>query len=213
MIRSVCAALAALSLATLPTALSAQKVAYINSQKIIARTPGFADADAQLKKENEGYQAQIKAWGDSLNAMMAAYQKAEPTMTPAAKQAKQQEIREKQQSYQQKVQELEQKARSREQELVRPLMDRINKIIEDVRVQEGYAMVFDAGNQAGVVVAADTSLDITEKVIAKVAAMGPVAATPSSSAQPDKSGPGVKPAASATSPTGVTRPKTPPGTP
>jgi outer membrane protein len=148
------------------------KIGYINSQKIIAEAPGRAEAEAQIQKEMDAYRSEVQRMGDSLQAMVAAYDKAEPTLSPAAKQGRQKEIQNKQSEYQRRVQELEQKAQQRQAELVGPIMQQINKIIEQVRQEEGYAMIFDAGNQAGVVVAADSNLDITDKVIAKLKASG-----------------------------------------
>jgi outer membrane protein len=220
------AAIGALALSTLaagvaaaqgtsaPSAPSAPlRIGYVNSQKIIAQAPGRAEAESQFRKEMDTYKAEVKSLGDSLNTMVAEYNKAESTLSPAAKEGKQKEIRGKESAYQQRVRELEQKAQQREAELVRPIMEQINKTIEQVRAEEGYAMVFDAGSQAGVVVAADSSLDLTDKVIARLKSAGPVASTQAKPAQakPAQAKPAPKPSGAPTSkPTGVTRPKTPP---
>lgn len=177
-------------------AQGAPKIAYINSQKILAETPGRAEAEAQIKKEMDAYQAEVRKMGDSLNILIAAYNKAEPTLSPAAKEGKQKEIQAKEDEYQKRVQELQQKAQQRQAEVIRPIMEKINQVIEQVRAEEGYAMILDAGNQAGVVVAADSSLDISDKVIAKLKAAGPV------SIAPEK-----PPAGPTPKPTGATRPK------
>ncbi|MEP7086783.1 MAG: OmpH family outer membrane protein, partial [Gemmatimonadota bacterium] len=109
-----------------------------------------------------------------------------------------------------RVQELEQTAQQRESELVRPIMEQINKIIEQLRTQNGYSFILDAGSQAGVVVAADSSLDVTDQVIKRLVAAGPVAsraapmAAPSSTATPRPTG------AASPKPTGVSRPKSTP---
>ncbi|MBX6332379.1 MAG: OmpH family outer membrane protein, partial [Gemmatimonadaceae bacterium] len=153
------------------------KVAYINSQKIIAEAPGRAEAEAQIQKEMNAYQAEVRKMSDSLNALVAAYTKVQATLSPAAKAGKEKEIEAKRNEYEQRTQELEQKAQQRQAELVRPIMQKINGIIEQIRSEEGYAMILDAGNQAGVVVAADSSLDLTDKVIARLKASAPVSST------------------------------------
>jgi outer membrane protein len=196
------AALGALALTVIPGAIvlaqqGGLRIAYINSQKIIAAAPGRAEAEAQIQKEMDAYRAQVKSMGDSLNTLVASYQKAEATLSPAAKAGKQKEIQTKESEYQQRVADMEQKAQQRQAELVRPIMQQINKVIEQLRAEDGYAMVFDAGNQAGVVVAADSSLDITDKVIARLKSASPVSKSP-----------GQKPPAGPTSqPTGAARPK------
>ena len=173
------------------------KIAYVNSQEIIAAAPGRAEAEAQIQKDMNSYRAQVQKMGDSLNTLIASYTKSESTLSEASKTAKQKEIQDKEKEYQQRVQGLEQKAQQRQAELIRPIMEKINNIIETVRAEDGYAMVFDAGNQAGVVVAADSSLDITAKVITRLKA-----ASGSASSTPPKTGP-------TSQPTGATR-KNPP---
>jgi outer membrane protein len=173
------------------------KIAYVNSQEIIAAAPGRAEAEAQIQKDMNSYRAQVQKMGDSLNTLIASYTKSESTLSEAARAAKQKEIQDKEREYQQRVQGLEQQAQQRQAELIRPIMEKINGIIEKVRSEDGYAMVLDAGNQSGVVVAADSSLDITDKVIARLKASGG-----SASSTPASKGP-------TSQPTGATR-KNPP---
>jgi outer membrane protein len=173
------------------------KIAYVNSQEIIAAAPGRAEAEAQIQKDMNSYRDQVQKMGDSLNTLIASYTKSESTLSEAARTAKQKEIQDKEREYQQRVQGLEQKAQQRQAELIRPIMEKINSIIEQVRSEEGYAMVFDAAKQSAVVVAADSTLDITDKVIARLKASGG-----SASNTPAKKGP-------TSQPTGATR-KNPP---
>ena len=187
---------------------AAPKIVYVNSQKIIAQAPGRADAEAQFQKEMDQYKAQLQKMGDSLKTQIADYQKNQATMTPTARAAREKDLGGKQQAYQQKAQELEQTAQQREAELVRPIMEQINKIIEQIRTENNYSFILDAGSQAGVVVAADSSLDITDQVIKKLQAAGPVALK-TAPAQPPTAAP--KPTgATNQKPTGVSRPKTTP---
>jgi outer membrane protein len=179
------------------SAQGAMKIAYVNSQEIIAAAPGRAEAEAQIQKDMNSYRAQVKTMGDSLNAQIASYTKSESTLSEPAKAANQKEIQDKEAVYQQRVQGLEQKAQQRQAELIRPIMEKINGIIEKIRSEDGYAMVLDAGNQSGVVVAADSTLDITDKVIARLKAAGG-----SASNTPANTGP-------TSQPTGATR-KNPP---
>jgi len=177
-----------------------QRIAYINSNKILAQAPGRAEAEAQIDKEMGQYRQEAQSMRDSLNDMVAAYTKSEATLSPAARAGKQKEINTKQTQYQQRLADLEKKAQERQAELIGPIMTKINSIIEQIRAEKGYAMVFDAGNQAGVVVAADSSLDITDEVVARLKAAGPVSSTPPHA--DNTAGPTPKA-------TGATRPKPP----
>ena len=172
MIKFVRASVVALAVfAVAPVAVQAQgtlKFAYIDSRAILAQAPGRAEAEAQFQKEMSSYQQQVQKMGDSLNTMMAAYTKAELTLSPAAKEARQKTIRDKEAAYQERVQGLQEQAQQRQGELMGPIMQLINTAIGDVRAQDGYAFIFDVGAQGGVVVAADTTLNITDKVVARL---------------------------------------------
>jgi outer membrane protein len=179
------------------------KIGYIKSQTILANAPGRAAAEGQFEKEMETYRAQVKRMGDSLNTLIADYNKQEVSLSPQAKEARQKDIRAKEEEYQRRTQELQQQVRQREAELVRPIMEQINKVIDELRAEEGFTMIFDAENQAGVVVAADKNLDLTEKVLARLRAAGP----PAAAARPTGAGTTQRPAPAAQQPSGVQRPK------
>ena len=177
------------------------KIGYIKSQTILANAPGRAAAESQFEKEMGTYRSQVQRMGDSLNALIAAYNKDEVSLSPQAKETRQKDIRDKEEEYQRRTQELQVQVRQREAELVRPIMEQINKVIDELRAEEGYTMIFDAENQAGVVVAADKNLDLTDKVLARLRAAGP----PSAAARP--SGAGTQRPAAPAQPSGVQRPK------
>jgi outer membrane protein len=195
------AALGALALTLLSTAGAAaqgiSKIAYVNSQRLLPQAPGFADAQQQIETTNEGVKAQEQRMSDSLAAMVADYQKVQATLTATQKQQREATLRTKQQEYQQRAQQLEARAQKAQADLISPIMDQIRGIIEQMRADGGYAMIFDAGSQSGVVVAVDTTLDLTDKVIAKLNAAGP--AKPAAK-------PAAKPPTPSTKPTGVSRP-------
>jgi outer membrane protein len=180
------------------------KIGYIKSQTILANAPGRAAAETQFEKEMTAYRAQVQRMGDSLNTLIADYNKQEVSLSPQAKETRQKDIRTKEEEYQRRTQELQQQVRQREAELVRPIMEQINKVIDELRAQEGYSMIFDAENQAGVVVAADKNLDLTDKVLARLRAVGP----PTAAARPTGAGAATqRPPAPAAQPSGVQRPK------
>jgi outer membrane protein len=214
MIRVLFAALAlGLVSAALPTGAVAQaapRIAYLRSQEIMAAAPGRADAEARFEREMSTYRTQVQKMGDSLNALVADYDKQASVLSPAAKEGKEKEIRAKQEDYQNRVRQMEQQAAQRQGELVQPIIQQIQQIIEAVRKEDGYALVFDASSQGGALVAADSSLDITQKVIARLkAAPPPVATRPGAQQRP--AGATTRPAGPALpAPAGATRPSRPP---
>jgi outer membrane protein len=196
----------ALAQQSAPPAASALRIAYINSQVILAQAPGRAEAESRFQREMTTYQQQVQRMGDSLNTMIADYNRAAVTLSPAAKESREKAIRAREDQYQQRVRQLEQQAQQRQAEIVQPIMDQINKIINDIRAEGNYAMIFDAGSASGVLVAADRNLDITDQVLARLKTLPPATASDSGARQPAK--PTGAPIAA---PAGVSRPKTPPG--
>ncbi len=181
---------AAAGLGLLATGVSAQgpKIAFIDSRKIIGEAPGAKEAQATFDREMQGYQAQLKVMEDSLKAMMDDYQQKSTTLSPEAKKLREDAIRAKQEAYQQKASQLEEQAGNRQAQLVQPVMDRIRQVISQIRAEGNYSMIFDVGGQGSGVVAADTTLDLTSQVLARLSKMAaaPTAPTTPPAAAPAK---------------------------
>ena len=188
------AALALLAAMALPAHAQGMKVAYVQTSVLLDQAPGRAEAEAQFEKETSGFRDQIKAMSDSLNAMVESFQKKQATLAATARDAQAKSIQAKQEEYQRRSSELEQKAQGRQNELVQPILDKVKAAIEQVRVEGGYAMIFNA-DAGSPIVAVDKSLNVTDRVLEKL--KGTTAAAP-------------RPSATTPAPSGVTRPQTTP---
>ena len=182
------------------------KFAYINSQVVLQQAPGRAELEAQLQKELDPFSRRMKTMEDSIANMIAAYTKEAATLTPAVKTQREEAITRKREAFGQEAEQLQQKAGEAREKVSRPLMETFNRVLNEIRAEDGYAFVFDVGNEAQVIVAADKNLDITEKVIARwrtVAATKPGATRPAAGTTPPKA-----PAGPVAAPTGVKPPPT-----
>ncbi len=144
------------------------KLAYINSNEIIAEAPGAAEAQATFEREMAGWRAQVEALADSLQRMVTQYEQQQVMLSPEARQQRQEEINRKRQEFQQRTADLERMAQRRQQELVEPIYESISDVLVQLREEQGYTMIFDAA--AGALIAADTTLDITDVVIERLRA-------------------------------------------
>ncbi len=182
-----------------------QKFAYINSQLVLQQAPGRAEAEAQLQKEMEPFSRRMKVMQDSLQAMVAAFQKDAASLTPTVQAQRQEAISKKQAAFGQEADQLEQKAAQVRETHSRPLMELFNRVLNEVRAEDGYAFVFDVGNpDVQLILAADKNLDISEKIIARMrtaAAAKPAGTRPAPAA-------GTKPTGPVAAPTGVKPPPT-----
>lgn len=157
---------------------AAPKIGFINSAAILAEAPGRAEAENKFKSEVAAYQAQLQRMSDSLQTMAATFDKEASKLDSATRVSRARVIQDREAAYQSRARSLDSTMQTRQAELIRPIMENLQKVIEQVRAEDGYAMIFDVASQTSVIVAADKSLDITQKVLAKVkAAPAPKPAT------------------------------------
>ncbi len=168
-------------------ATAAPKLGYINSSQILAEAPGRAEAEAQFEREVGAYRQQLQRMSDSLQQMDSVFQREAPRLDSATRVTRGRAIAEREAAYQQRANTLNQQMQNRQAELVRPIMEQLQKVLEALRAEERYAMIFDvAAGSGSVVVSADKSLDITAKVLARLKAAG--APKPASSLQQQPAG-------------------------
>ena len=194
------AAVAALLVAAGSTQAYAQapvKLGYINAQQILATAPGRDVAERQFESEVGTFRQQIQRMDDSLSALGAAFQREQATMTPAVRQQRTQALQATEEAFQTRAAQLNQQMQQRQAELVRPIMDQLNRVLDEIRRADGYAFIFDVSSAGQAIVAADTTLNLTDRVMARLTALGP----------PPPAGPATTPPATTPQPAGVTRPR------
>jgi outer membrane protein len=169
------------------------KIGYINSALLLQEAPGRAEAEAQFDKEVGAYRQQLQRMNDSLNVLMASFDRDAPKLDTTARAARGKAIRDRETEYQNRARGLDSTMQARQAELVKPIMERVQKVIEAIRAEDGYSLILDVGGQTTVVVAADKSLDLTDRVLARLKSQGAPAAAPGGAVTPQ--------------PAGVTRPK------
>jgi outer membrane protein len=173
------------------------KIVFVNTQALMEAAPGRAAAESLLNKEGKGYQDQLQKMQDSLNKLLSDYQKAEPTLSSTAKDARQKSIQALETDLQAKNLQFQQQFDQRKNEIMSPITDLVKKVLDDVREENGYAMIMMNDPGQSVIVSADKNLDITDKVVSRLRTQkAPAAATATKPTTPN-------------SPAGVTRPKPP----
>jgi outer membrane protein len=203
-------AAAALALSVAAPALSAQtapKIAFVEVATLMDQAPGRAEAQSQFEKEAQAIRAELQRMSDSLDTMIQAYQKTQSTLSATQRETREKDLQTRQQGFQQRAQALQARGQAREQELVGGFEKLVRDAIDDVRTTEGYAMIF-AGGPNSAMLSADKSLDITDKVLARmrtIAAARPAVGANSTTPAPA----GARPGAPVAAPAGPTRPRVP----
>ena len=157
------------------------KLGYVNTQAVLAQTPARQSAEEQFNRQMTPYNAEIARMDSTLKARITAFQR-DSAAPVAQRQQREREIRDLQAQYQTRAEAIEDSAQAMRQRLVQPIMQQLEQALEAVRKDGGFAMIFDVAAGAPIV-AADTTLDITQQVITRMKSM-PAARTGSTPAAP-----------------------------
>jgi outer membrane protein len=143
----------------------APRFGYINTDKILSGIPAASQALQQLETAATAYQTRADSLGRQFQTLQQAYNNLPVTTTAERRQQEQQRLQTTMQQYQQQLQPLQQAAEQREQALqliVQPYVRRIPEVVEQIRREQNYSMIFSVGESG--LVAADPALDLSDTV-------------------------------------------------
>lgn len=160
------AALVLLSAGTVQA--QAARVGYVNSNQVLAEYEPAQEARQGLETARQVAESELRLLGQGWQAAVDEYQQQAMTMTPEARQAREQELQNQQQALQNRTQELDIQVQERQTELFQPIMERVTAVIEEIRVEGGYALILDSASQA--ILAGDPALDLTQEVLNRLQA-------------------------------------------
>jgi outer membrane protein len=122
-----------------------EKYGYLNFGNVVALMPDTKAADAQL----ETYQKQLVAKGEEMaKAFQSDYEKLvqavqAKTLSPKDQATQEQALQQQQQAILAYEQEVIQKVQVKRDELLKPIVEKVQKAIEEVGKTNGYKMIFD----------------------------------------------------------------------
>ena len=129
------------------------KVAHINVQQLLSEMPEMKAAQAELKKLQETYRADIQS---SMTELQNKYTQYENEATSKTREENEQRAIELQ-GFQKNIEDAQQKAmqdmQKKQQELFAPISDKAKAAIEKVAAAEGYDYVIDASPGLSLIVA------------------------------------------------------------
>jgi len=145
------------------------KIAFVHSQTILEQTPGYAAAESTLSKEGQSIRDTLQRMQAQWDSAMKAFEQQSLALSSAGKQSKQRDLQAMQQRLQQRQTEMQNRYQQREQELLQPIQARVIGIVQGIRAEANYALIFDMdGQNSSVFLAVDPSLDVTNKVIERL---------------------------------------------
>ncbi|MBN2356939.1 OmpH family outer membrane protein [candidate division KSB1 bacterium] len=171
-----------LALALMATGAFAQKMAYINSQKIIATYKEAQDAQERLNKISE-------AWEEEGRAMQRQFQELGEQLESQSLLLSDERRREKQAELQNLYMRIQQfqnekwgqngELYKKQEEVMQPIFDKINAAIKKVAEEENYDYVFDTVN-GNIVYASPKQTDLTDLVLQELEKGLPAKTSPTS---------------------------------
>jgi Skp family chaperone for outer membrane proteins len=156
-----------------PASAAANRVAFVNMRRVLAETPGYAQAESTFVREMAGYRTEFQRLQTTLDSSAQAFEQQATLLSQTARTARRRELETQQQQLEQRGQELQQRASTRERELLDPIQTRVVAVIERLRAAGGYSMIFDVSAQTNTIVTADPALDMSDRVIADLKANRP----------------------------------------
>jgi outer membrane protein len=143
------------------------KIGYINSEKILLEYQGTKEAEEKLKKEYAKIEQEATERQKKIKDMKDQLEKQSLLLSAERKQEIEANMQQEMVEYQKFLQEnFDQQGghlAKKNAELFKPIIERVNKILEVVAKNENYDFIFDA--RGGTLVWAKSAYDLTEKVI------------------------------------------------
>lgn len=163
-------ALGAPASAQAQAAASCGKNAWLDMQTVLKQDPKYAEAEGAYNKEMKGYNDEIEKLQKQFDSTVTDYQQKQVVLSPSARTAKETDLRGLQTKIQTRMSELQTKATQRERELIGPIEDRVRTVIDGIRAERSFCLIFDAG-RAGIL-SMDPTLDITAMVVQRLKPAG-----------------------------------------
>lgn len=151
---------------------AAQKLAFVNVRAVLEQTPGYAKAESVFTKEVEGYRAEVGKLQAALDSASADFEQSSVLLSPTARAAKRKELEDQARKVETRTNEVRDRAAQRERELLDPIQSRVSQVIDGIRAEGNYAIIFDVSTQGSGIISADKALDLTAKVIQRLQAPG-----------------------------------------
>ena len=147
--------------------LSAQKIAYVDTDYILSKIPEFSDAQAQLDDLASQWQKEIEAKFLEIDKMYKEYQANKVLYPDEMRQRKENEIvaKEKQvKDFQQGKFGSEGELFKKRQELIKPIQERVYNSIQSVADKNNYAIIFNKSDGVTMIYT-NSKYDVSDEVL------------------------------------------------
>ena len=142
-------------------AARAEKIAYVDVQRVIQEVEEGKSAKSRLKVELDAKRADMDKRTKELEALQADYTRQAGVLTEEAKQGKQAELQKKYLETQQAGRQMQEELQGKEEEILRGISEKLMVVVTEVSQKEG----FDYVVKKEALLNAPSSSDITNEVV------------------------------------------------
>jgi outer membrane protein len=160
------AALLLSATALLSVCFAELKMGYINSEEIFSRYEGTKDAQDKFNKEVAAWEQEASERQKEIRELKEQLEKQSLLLSSERKKELEDQLRLKMVDYQEFLQKKfcrEGEAMQKNSELTKPIIERINVILEKIAKEERYDFIFDTRN--GGIVFAKKAYNLTDRVL------------------------------------------------
>ncbi len=150
------------------------KMGYVDFQYLISQLQAAQDIQAELERLSRDWTQQIEAMQDTIESLEKELETISIALSKTSRDMLVKNIEERKQKLtvfrEQKFSPVSGELYRKQQELLQPLIDKIKKSIDNVRIKQKYDVIFDIS--AGNPVSIDRKFDLTTLVIEEFSAQG-----------------------------------------
>lgn len=157
------AALLALAVPARAQPAPAARIAFIDVQRVLARSAAGVSAREQLERDKAGMQKEMEVKRKELEALRGELEKKGPLMTADARRDKQDQFERKRRDTARLADDLQKELEKKETVLLQKVLQEVSGIIERVGKERGYHLIIERRGAA--VLYASPEADLTEEVI------------------------------------------------
>jgi Skp family chaperone for outer membrane proteins len=160
-----------LFLLLLPSSTSSQegRIGYVDSMRLRTEFKEFTDAQAKFDQEVKVWQEEIDELGKVIDSLVVDSAKYSLVLSESKRKEKNDYLRSKRFEYSQLTNDIfgpNGRAEKKNAELTKPILDKINLVLEKIASEENFIMIFDSVN--GNIAYAKKSLDLTDLVLEEI---------------------------------------------
>lgn len=148
------------------TTADATKIGYVSSARIFREYVGASDVKKQFQKEVDEWHKKAEEMKKEIDKLSAEFKSQALMLSEEAKEKKRSELEREQQNYEAFIAEIwgpDGKAVRKEIELTKPLVSKIDKVLEKLADEEGFDLILDIDESS--IVYSREGLDLTEMAL------------------------------------------------